>query len=387
MEENVAGKCQKQQESSHIDSGFMSGSNLQFSSEIVPEESNVVVQERMRDDSLVDLGLSESLSNLTLKKVNLNPLSIEVESEPIYKLATLNSKCEDDSKIREHILSRLTDEPWQLYYAQDDEGDTQLHIAIVQGLVEAAISLIRMAPHSCLLNITNDDKHSPLHLAVLTRQPRIVRDLVLAGVTLALRNFRGNTALHLACAIGDLACARALTEPLSPIERNNLQHTPGKKVPALPQNLEQRNYNGEMCLHIASSGGHVDLVRLLLRMGADLEAREALSGKNALHLAVEQNRRSVVTFLLQECRPCLDAPTYAGLTAYQLALCLDRQLARELVRLGATPKPLPESESESESEPENASESDPETDVSKDKDSKYLPGINRLCQNTVQLRA
>lgn len=119
----------------------------------------------------------------------------------------------------------------------------QLHIAIVQGFVEATFSLIKMAPHPCLLNILNDDCQSPLHLAVLTHQPTIVRRLILAGADLSLRNFRGNTALHLACASGDLACAKALTDPLSPMERNEL--VPGQKVPALPQNLEQRNYSGK----------------------------------------------------------------------------------------------------------------------------------------------
>ena len=99
-----------------------------------------------------------------------------------------------------------------------------------------------MAPHSYFLNILNDDGQSPLHLAVLTRQPRIVRRLVLAGANPTLRNFRGNTALHLACATGDIACAKALTDPLTLIERNYFLS--GKKIPPLPQNLEQRNYDG-----------------------------------------------------------------------------------------------------------------------------------------------
>lgn len=101
-----------------------------------------------------------------------------------------------------------------------------------------------------------------------------------------------------------------------------------------------------MCLHIAAAGDKVELVRLLLRLGADLEAREALSGKTALHLAVERGCRSVILFLLTECQPSLDAPTYAGITAYQIAACLDEQLAMELVRKGATPLPLPESDSD-----------------------------------------
>ncbi|XP_029046350.1 NF-kappa-B inhibitor cactus [Osmia bicornis bicornis] len=387
MEKNVPEneeKCEKQHDSGDADSGFLSGGNLQVSSELIEGELIAATTapqapEPMKIDSGVDLGLSESLSQLTLKQVTLNPLaSGKVQAEPTVELIPVSSDKlkQYDASILQHESYQSTEkpfneEPWQLYYTQDDDGDTQLHIAIVQGFLEAAFSLIRMAPHPCLLNILNDDGQSPLHLAVLTRQPRIVRRLILAGANPALRNFRGNTALHLACATGDLTSAKALTDPLTPLERNYLLY--GKKVPALPQNLEQRNYDGEMCLHIAASSGHVELVRLLLRLGADLEAREALAGKTALHLAVERGCRSVVAFLLQECRPCLDTRTYAGITAYQIALCFDGQLARELVRLGATPQPLPESDSDSSDEDESTT-------------TNYMPAIARLRQNVVGVK-
>lgn len=104
---------------------------------------------------------------------------------------------------------------------------------------------------------------------------------------------------------------------------------------------------GEMCLHVAVANGHVNLVRLLLRLGADLEVKECLAGRTALHLAVERKCWPIITFLLKECEPCLDTKTYSGLTAYQLALYTDRQLARELLRHGAKPEPLPDSDSES----------------------------------------
>ncbi|KAK1116797.1 hypothetical protein K0M31_018077 [Melipona bicolor] len=389
MESNVPENEQKQKyedqrNSSHADSGFLSSGNLQISSKLCDSELNVATTapaapEPMRADSGVDLGLSESLSQLTLKHVTLNPLtSGKVQAEPTVELTPVSAE-----KLEQHNASMLqhephqspekplNEEPWQLYYTQDDDGDTQLHIAIVQGFLEAAFSLIRMAPHSYFLNILNDDGQSPLHLAVLTRQPRIVRRLVLAGANPTLRNFRGNTALHLACATGDIASAKALTDPLTLVERNYF--LPGKKIPPLPQNLEQRNYDGEMCLHIAASSGQVEIVRLLLRLGADLEAREALAGKTALHLAVERGCRSVVAFLLQECRPCLDTQTYAGITAYQLALCFDSQLARELVRLGATPEPLPEPDSDSSDEEESSA-------------ANYLPTIARLRQNVVGVK-
>lgn len=129
-----------------------------------------------------------------------------------------------------------------------------------------------------------------------------------------------------------------------------------------------------MCLHVAAAGGQVDIVQHLLRLGADLEAREGLSGRTALHLALERGCRSVVTFLLQECRPCLDAPTYAGITAYQIAICIDTQLARELVRLGAKPEPLPETDTEA-------------SDESEDEDTSYMPPAIARLRQRVGVRA
>lgn len=106
-------------------------------------------------------------------------------------------------------------------------------------------------------------------------------------------------------------------------------------------------FSGEMCIHLAASGNHVELVRLLLRLGADLDAREGLAGRTALHLAIEHGCKGVLKFLLEECRPSLDVPNYAGYTAYQIALCVDTQLALDLVRFGARPQPLSDEETDS----------------------------------------
>lgn len=411
----------------NVDSGFLSTGNMQVSNEVREsgvsqprQKDNWRMNERVAptsgattsvsplssvmvaavvDSGVVDVDLSEGLNQLTLQKQpgqlpNSNPLTVEsgVQPEPttIFELTPVKTESKSNQRLRQHRDDLLLEEhqqesakkcaiinenTWQLYYTQDDDGDTQLHIAIMQGYMEAALILIRLAPHPCLLNIYNDDWQSSLHLAVLTNQSLIVRRLILAGADPSLRNIHGNTALHLACMSGDLACAKALTDPLSPMERNKL--IPGQIVPALPQNLEQRNYSGEMCLHLAATNGHVNLVRLLLRLGADLEAREALAGKTALHLAMERRCRSVVNFLLQECKPCLDTQTYSGLTAYQLALYIDSQLARELVRYGAKPEPLPDSDSESSSE--NNSEDETYGEAS------YLSAIVKM-QNAVELK-
>jgi len=85
---------------------------------------------------------------------------------------------------------------------------------------------------------------TPLHLAVLTHQARIARCLVVAGANVDIRDRRGNTALHLACQIGDLECVKALMEPITVAETNTANLRYDAVMQQLPQNLEERNYDG-----------------------------------------------------------------------------------------------------------------------------------------------
>lgn len=113
-------KDDKQQVDSQVDSGFLSGSNLISSSlSIDPEneerkdveEIKIAPEPAKACESGLDLGLTDSLSQLSLKENTLNVLDsgiIDVESE---ELASTEVKNEGQ-------------EPWEIYYTQDDDGDT-----------------------------------------------------------------------------------------------------------------------------------------------------------------------------------------------------------------------------------------------------------------------
>lgn len=95
-----------------------------------------------------------------------------------------------------------------------------------------------MSPFPELLDIENFATQTPLQLAVLTKQPRIIRYLRLSGANPEIRNHTGDTALHLACSLDDYNSAIALTEPAKSTEPMNT------KIPVPLQNLEQRNFQG-----------------------------------------------------------------------------------------------------------------------------------------------
>ncbi|XP_014219128.1 NF-kappa-B inhibitor cactus [Copidosoma floridanum] len=329
----------KQIEDSQGDSGFISSGNLLSSQLSIDSEE----EELNRDDAKVapepvdatksglDLGLDIDLNKLSLKDVATSNQSdsgiINIESEDLISGELQNFKVDDEFEL----LKNVNVPQWQLYYAQDNDGDTQLHLSIIQEFTEAINYLIDIAPHPCLLDLQNDNWDSALHLAVLTKQGNIVRKLILSGADPMVRNFQGNTPLHLACDRGSLSCVKALTCPLTQFEKSTL----GDKLPAsIPQNLQMRNYNGLMCIHLATKKGHTDVIRHLTSVGADVNGFEGLAGYTALHLAISRGSRETALFLVRECRAKLDSKTYAGRTAYGLARRSDPKLAADLLRLG-----------------------------------------------------
>lgn len=81
-------------------------------------------------------------------------------------------------------------------------------------------------------------------------------------------------------------------------------------------------------MHIAASvtatekNKHVDVMReLVVRSGADVNAREGKAGYTALHMAVERGDKDLVKFLLDECACSLnlEVASYGRWTAYQIA--------------------------------------------------------------------
>lgn len=57
---------------------------------------------------------------------------------------------------------------------------------------------------------------TPLHLAVITDQAEIAEHLLKAGCDLDVRDFRGNTPLHIACQQGSLRSVSVLTQHCQP---------------------------------------------------------------------------------------------------------------------------------------------------------------------------
>ena len=203
-------------------------------------------------------------------------------------------------------------------YQKDDDGDTLLHIALITLSPELAIYFIDMSPHFSWLNVTNKLLQTPLHLAVLTNQASLVKRLIVGGADLESRDRDGNMAIHIACRDSRLSIVRALLEPVRYDEqkRNNYD-IPFRKI---PQNLESKNYDGNSPLHIASLLKHFEIVKTLIDSGADVNVRAEKSGRTILHDAAWCNNLSLVKYLISLDNCCdINARTYDGYTAFDVA--------------------------------------------------------------------
>ncbi|XP_007433269.1 B-cell lymphoma 3 protein [Python bivittatus] len=202
---------------------------------------------------------------------------------------------------------------------QDEDGDTPLHIAVAQGNLLAVQHLVVLFQHGQRdLDIFNNLRQTPLHLAVITAQPALVKLLLSHRASPMVLDRNGQTALHLACEHGSLCCLQELLDG-SPT----------------PLDLEARNFEGFTPLHLAVGTSSRDIVLALLDHGADVDAVDIKSGRSPLLHAVENNNLDMVELLLQH-GANVNAQSYGGNTALHAASgrgLLD--MLRLLVRNGA----------------------------------------------------
>ena len=81
------------------------------------------------------------------------------------------------------------------------------------------------SPHPHTLTPTQ----TPLHLAVITRQPHMVQALVAAGASVNFPDRKGNTSLHLAAQRRDVRILQLLSRATSPLPDFNLKNFSGRE--------------------------------------------------------------------------------------------------------------------------------------------------------------
>ncbi|KAK1904338.1 Nuclear factor NF-kappa-B p100 subunit, partial [Dissostichus eleginoides] len=169
-----------------------------------------------------------------------------------------------------------------LIIAQDEDGDTGLHLAVLhsqQGALQSLTQVVSALPGPEVLNMRNHLYQTALHLAVITHQREAVEALLLAGADPTLTDRHGNTALHLAAGLE----------------------------------------GGAELIQILLKRGDLPSLRELLEGGADVEVQERSSGRSALHLSTEADNVSLAGCLLLEGNAKVDFSTFNGSTSLHIA--------------------------------------------------------------------
>ncbi|XP_028316242.1 nuclear factor NF-kappa-B p105 subunit isoform X2 [Gouania willdenowi] len=186
-----------------------------------------------------------------------------------------------------------------LMVAQDDDGDTGLHLAILHNQQEALKSLTQVVsalPGEEVLNMRNHLYQTPLHLAVITQQKEAVRALLLAGADPTLTDRHGNTVLHLAVQQEGEMMDFLLTHKV------------------LREQLERTNTAGLCAIHLAVLSNQLWSLRALLEGGANPDVQELSCGRTALHFTAENDNLSLAGCLLLEGNAQVDSLTFNGST-------------------------------------------------------------------------
>ena len=202
-------------------------------------------------------------------------------------------------------------------YKQDDDGDTMLHVAIISLDTSLALRYIAAATSPDMLSIRNRLQQTPLHLAVLTNQERVVRCLLAAGADVTARDRNGNTPLLVSCKTNNIEIVRALLESVPYNETTDLGYRP--LYQGSLQDLEVKNYDGLTALHIAASNSVCPVLELLVGKGADVNAIDGKSGRTVLHRACLTGDVELAKYLTRLNNCDINAKTFDDYTPFDLA--------------------------------------------------------------------
>ena len=220
-----------------------------------------------------------------------------------------------------------------LLFSPDCDGDTKLHLVIIFLLENVAMTIIDSVNDYSMLDMQNKLFQTPLMLAVLLDMPKLARRLMSCGVEIDLRDYTGNTALHIACRKRNTKMAELLMTPIRHEEvTKNKSEIPYRRI---PQDLSIRNFEGETCVEIAFKNKDIELFDLLLDNGANVDKRCLKTGRTLLYKACLTGDIDIVKYLIR--KTCnINMRAYDGSTPFDAARASGHwQIAAILAERGA----------------------------------------------------
>jgi len=188
--------------------------------------------------------------------------------------------------------------------AKNEGGWTPLHVAAYRGHVDVARLLLQYGVDP---NVQNERGRTPLHVAAIRGRVDVVRFLLEHGANPNARDKDSMTPLHLMSDYYEfLSLLTSYGDMDEVLKYGNPQ--PPRWVPFHVEvaklllehgaDLNAKNKYGWTPLHYAALNGRVDIVATLLEHGADPNVQDKF-GRTPLHLAASEGRVDVVRLLLE----------------------------------------------------------------------------------------
>ncbi|SPN96794.1 uncharacterized protein DNG_00314 [Cephalotrichum gorgonifer] len=196
----------------------------------------------------------------------------------------------------------------QLAVAKDIHNWTVLHYAAVSGDSAIINWLLKYEPY--YINAQDLTEWTPLHYACERNNELVVKDLIQKGAGLDTHGRDGIAPLHNAAMKGHRKVVRTLIEAGADIDvLDASRHTPllwaayrghTTVVDELwkDANIKLRGHSGLTAMHLAVIGGGEEVVRLLVKLGADMDVKDHF-GRTPLHHATKNGNETMVRILIE----------------------------------------------------------------------------------------
>ncbi len=250
--------------------------------------------------SAIDMGYSSAFEKLIVEVSDVN-------IQGRYGLAPLHHAVWNKEY---DMLAKLTSHPGINLNKKDENGETALHLAVANNDPLAIKMLVK---EGAVVDAVNKDGDTPLHLAVKKRKASAFKELIEQNADVNARNAAGNTPLHQAIKENHMHFATALIKDWKTnLEtENNLGETPAvllmvknkfnafKLLIDKGADIHRQYQNGDTLLNLAIKQNKVSFALMLARKPNSNPGSQNNVGMTALHLAVENKQKDVVTALLR----------------------------------------------------------------------------------------
>jgi ankyrin repeat protein/preprotein translocase subunit SecA len=204
----------------------------------------------------------------------------------------------------EPLLSYLSGRGKDHLSAQDHQGKTALHHALMRNQPEVAQWLI---DHGAL-NIKDNQGSTPLHLGSKHGHADIIKYMLEKGAEIEEKDKQGRTPLMEASRYGHLDTVKHLVEQGVNIEAKDKQgRTPLMQAAELGEiylvkyliekgaKLEIQDNENKTALTLAKEAGHTEIVKYLLEKGANIEKKKSAIYKSFLFSLKKKSNRTPLT--------------------------------------------------------------------------------------------